>query len=228
MDWNSLTKVARVQLADRISLTALPWGVLSIAFVANLAVARSLSGHHGQTLTGGLAAIYGVLSVLGVLSVTHSAPFALALGVSRRSYYSGTVLLAVSVAADFALALSTVIEGAGRGWGAGLPLFRVDYVRSGPGYLTWFTAVIALALMFVYGMWVALVYQHWNRLGLLSFAAAEATVVVVGVIAASRAGAWPAIRFLTTLSATGLTGLLAALAMILLAGGYLTMRRVIA
>jgi len=47
------------------------------------------------------------------------------------------------------------------------------------------------------------------------------------LIAADRAAAWPAIgRFFTTLSTAGLTGLLAALTAVLLAGGYATMRRV--
>jgi hypothetical protein len=47
------------------------------------------------------------------------------------------------------------------------------------------------------------------------------------VIAATRTNAWSAIgHFFTTLSAAGLTGLLAALAAVLLAGGYATMRRV--
>jgi hypothetical protein len=55
MDWTSLIKVARAQLAGRIGLTDLSWGVLAIAFVVNLTVARGLSGYHGQTMTGGLA-----------------------------------------------------------------------------------------------------------------------------------------------------------------------------
>jgi hypothetical protein len=43
----------------------------------------------------------------------------------------------------------------------------------------------------------------------------------------SHAHTWPAIgRFFTTLSAAGLTGLLAVLAVALLACGYATMRRV--
>jgi hypothetical protein len=43
----------------------------------------------------------------------------------------------------------------------------------------------------------------------------------------SHAHAWPAIRhFFTTLTAAGLTGLLAALTAALVAGGYATMRRV--
>jgi hypothetical protein len=52
-------------------------------------------------------------------------------------------------------------------------------------------------------------------------------VLVAGVVITSHAHAWPAIgRFFTTLSAAGLTGLLAALAVMLLAGGYATMRHV--
>ena len=46
-------------------------------------------------------------------------------------------------------------------------------------------------------------------------------------ITASQVHAWPAIgRFLITLSVTGLTGLLAALAAVLLAGAFTTIRRV--
>jgi hypothetical protein len=229
MDWNILIKVARLQLADRTSLTALPWGLLAIAFTVSLAVTASLSGSHVQVPTGGLASIYLAFFALGVLSVTHSLPFALALGVSRRSYYAGTALLAVGLAAvnGLMLAVLAVIEGASRGWGVGMHFFRVAYILPGPWYLTWLTSFIGLALLFVYGMWVALVYRRWNVPGLLAFAAAQAAVVVVGVIAASRAGAWPAVgHFFTTISAAGLTGLLAALVMILLAGGYATIRGV--
>jgi len=50
---------------------------------------------------------------------------------------------------------------------------------------------------------------------------------LAGVVVASRVHAWPAIgRFFTTLSAAGLTGLLALITVGLLAGGYATMRRV--
>jgi hypothetical protein len=229
VDWNILIKVTRLQLADRASLTALPWGVLAIAFMVCLAVSASLSGYHAQIPTGGLASIFLVFLALGVLSVTHSLPFALTLGVSRRSYYAGTALLAVGLAAvnGLALAILGLIEGASSGWGVGLHFFRVAYILPGPWYLTWLTSAVVLALMFIYGMWVGLVFRRWNWPGLLAFGAAQAIVVVAMVIATSRAGAWAAVgRFFTTLGAPGLTGLLAALALVLLAGGYATMRRV--
>ncbi len=81
--------------------------------------------------------------------------------------------------------------------------------------------------MFVYGMWFGLVYRRWNLIGLLAFAAAQVTIGLAGAVAATQDHAWSAIgRFFTTLSAAGLTGLLAALAVVLLVGGYVTMRRV--
>ena len=52
-------------------------------------------------------------------------------------------------------------------------------------------------------------------------------MLTAGIVIASHAHAWPAIgHFFTTLSVVGLTGLLAALAVALLAGGYATIRRV--
>jgi hypothetical protein len=223
-------KVARFHLADRLSYTALPWGVLAVNFAIYLAIAASAGrGGSAQIPSANLAAIYLFFFIAGMLSIGRSLPFAFALGVGRRSYYAGTALLAVSLAAVYGLALAVlqVIEQATGGWGVGLHFFRVAYILPGPWYLTWLTSFVLLALMFVYGMWLGLVYRRWNLIGLLAFIAALLIVVVAGVVITSHAHAWPAIgRFFTTLSEAGLTGLLAALAVVLLTGGYATMRRV--
>jgi len=66
--------------------------------------------------------------------------------------------------------------------------------------------------------------RRWNLIGLLASGAAQITALVGG---AAIATAWPAVgHFFSTLSVTGLTGLLAALAAVLLAGGLSTVRRV--
>jgi hypothetical protein len=229
MNWSTLAKVARFHLVDRTSYTALPWAVLAFDFVVWLVLAASAGGHNTQIPTGALGAIYLFFLIAGALSIFRSLPFAFALGVSRRSYYAGTVLLAVGLAAVYGLALAMlqVIEQATGGWGVGLHFFRVAYILPGPWYLTWLTSFVLLALMFVYGMWFGLIFRRWNLLGLLAFAAAQVIVLGAGVVIASRAHAWPTIsHFFITLSAAGLTGLLAALAVALLAGGYATMRRV--
>jgi hypothetical protein len=223
-------KVARFHLADRLSYTALPWGVLAINLAIYLAIAAGANkGGSVQIPSANLAAIYLFFFIAGILSIGRSLPFAFALGVGRRSYYAGTALLAVSLAAVYGLALAVlhVIEQATGGWGVGLHFFRVAYILSGPWYLTWLTSFVGLALMFIYGMWFGLVYRRWDLTGLLATIAALGIVLAAGVVITSHAHAWPAIgRFFTTVSAAGLTGLLAALAVVLLAAGYATMRRV--
>jgi hypothetical protein len=229
MNWDVLIKVARYQLVDRISYTALPWAIVAFDFLVNLAVAVSLRSRHAPIQTAAVAAIYIFFLTVGALSIFRSLPFALSLGVSRRVYYTGTALLSVALGAVYGLALAVlqVIERATGGWGADLHFFRVPYILPGPWYLTWLTSFVGLVVSFAYGMLVGLVYRRWNMLGLLGFAAVQAAVVVAGVIAANGASAWPAIgRFFTTIGAAGTTGLLAALAIVLLAAGYATVRRV--
>jgi len=222
-------KVARFQLADRVSYAILPWAVLAFVFAVWVVLAATASRYNTQIPTGGVATIYLFFLFAGALSIFRSLPFAFALGIGRRSYYAGTALLAVSLAAVYGLALAVlqVIERATGGWGVRLHFFRVAYILPGPWYLTWLTSFVALTLLFGYGMWLGLVYRRWNLLGLLAFLAAQVIAAVALVVIAASAHAWPAIgRLFTTLSAAGLTGLLAALAVILLAGGYATIRRV--
>jgi hypothetical protein len=72
-----------------------------------------------------------------------------------------------------------------------------------------------------------LIYRRCGLLCLVAFIVALVIVPVVGVVIISHAEGWPALgRFFTALSAGGLIGLLAALAAMLVAGGYATMRRV--
>ena len=104
--------------------------------------------------------------------------------------------------------------------------FRVPYILQGPWYLTWLTSFVALALLFVYGMWFGLVYRRWALVGLVGFIAGQVTVLLAGALLATWAGAWHDVgHFFTALSAVGLTGLLAVLVAVLVAGGLATMRR---
>ncbi len=76
-------------------------------------------------------------------------------------------------------------------------------------------------------MWFGLVYRRWSLVGVVAFIAGQVTLLVIGALAATWTHAWHDIgHFFTALSAAGLTGILAALALLMLAGGYTTMRRV--
>lgn len=226
---NTWLSVARYQLTDRNVFVIQPWVVLALDFLIVLVIVAQYPGRHGQAAyVGALAGIYVVLIVTGALSIARQLPFALALGVSRRSFYAGTALLALAVAAVYGLGLTVLqlIERGTGGWGLNLHFFRVPYLLAGSWYLSWVTSFVGLALMLAWGMWFGIVYRRWNLAGLLSFIAVQVLAVVAVLLIIGGAHAWHSVaRFFTTLTIEGLTGLLAALTVALLAGGYTTMRR---
>jgi hypothetical protein len=228
--------VARYHLVRPALYLGLPWAIMAFSFAVNLAIFSLVPIHSGVPHsnnayhdTGAIAVIYIFFFVMGITSAAQSLPFGLALGMSRRSYYTGTALLAVTLAAADGLLLTMLqaIERATGGWGEAMHYFRVPFILIGPWYLTWLTSFVGLALLFVYGMWFSIVYRRWRMSGTLAFLAAQVTVVLAIVLLIIRTDAGPGIaRFLTGLPAAGLTGLLAALAALLFAGGYATIRRV--
>jgi hypothetical protein len=228
--------VARYHTIRPTIYLGLPWAIMAFDFLVNLVIFRLIPrggpvaahnpAHHD---TGAIAAIYVFFFIMGIFAIGQSLPFGLALGVSRRSYYAGTALLAVTLAAANGLALTLLqaIERATGGWGVGMHFFRVPYILDGPWYLTWLTSFVALVLVFGYGMWFGLAWRRWKLLGIVTFLAAQVTVLLAVALVIRWANAGASIgHFFTTQSAAGVTGLLAALAALLFAGGYATIRRV--
>ncbi|MGX7678680.1 ABC transporter permease [Jatrophihabitans sp. DSM 45814] len=222
--------VARYHLVQRFNYFILPWAILAFVFGVDVVIlALTPAGDSSHRYVGGLASIFVIAFVLGTQSVARSLPFGLALGLSRRSYYLGTALLAAAFAAIVAsvVTVGQAIERATGGWGLSMGFFRVPYILDGRWYLTWPTAFVALTLLFVYGMWFGLVYRRWNLVGLASFLAAQITVLLIAALAATWAHGWHDVgHFFTELSAAGLTAVLAAITVALLAGGFTTMRRI--
>lgn len=227
---STYVNVARYHLVQRFNYRILPWAVLAFVFLIDVIIlAITPAGHSTHRYVGGLGSIFVIAFILGIQSVAQALPFGLALGLSRRSYYLGTVLLATGLAAVVGVIVSAgqAIERADDGWGIHMGFFRVPYLLNGPWYLTWLTSFVAVTLLYVYGMWFGLVYRRWSLMGLVAFLAAQVSVLVVGAVLATVTHGWHDIgRFFTTLGPGGLTGVLAGLAVVLLAGGFATMRRV--
>ncbi len=238
---STLVKVARYHLVQPYQYLAVTWGVLAFSFAVSMAVFAMIPVGHPTMLTanglasaasarntGALSSFFIYFFVLGVQSIGRSLPFGLALGVSRRSYYTGTPLLAVVLACAEGLALTVLqaIERATGGWGVRMGFFRVVYLLDGPWYLTWLTSFVGLTLLFVYGMWFGIVYRRWSLVGTVAFIAAQVTVLLAAALVVTWAHGWAGVgHFFTGLTAAGLTGLLAVLAVALLGGGHATIRR---
>jgi hypothetical protein len=226
---NTLVKVARYHLVNRLGFVILPLGVLTFVFLICETVFWALAPPASGSHVGALASIFVIFFILGVQSVAQSLPFGLSLGISRRTYYLGTVLLVTGLAATYGLLIAVLqeIERATGGWGVHLHFFRVPFLLNGSWYLTWLTAFVGLVLLFVYGMWFSLVWRRWNLVGLMLFLAAQILVLLLGALAVTWSHVWNGVgHFFTVLSAAGLTGVLAALAAALMLGGLASMRRV--
>ena len=177
--------VARYHLVVPWAVLLMPWAILACSFVVNLVIFSLVpvaDPTHGYT--GGVASIYVLFLVIGINVVGRSLPFGLSLGLSRRSYYAGTAALGVALAAADGLALAGLqaVERSTDGWGGRMHFFQVPYILAGPWYLTWLTSFVALALLFVYGMWFGIVYRRWNLAGAAVFTIAQFAVVLVAVL----------------------------------------------
>jgi hypothetical protein len=223
-------KVARYHLVQP-SWVIMPWAILTFGFLVCLVIfALTPAGPAGPSGrgTGALVSIFIFFFVMGTQTIGRSLPFGLSLGASRRSYYTGTALLGVAMAAVDGLGLAALqaTERATDGWGVGMQFFRVAYLLDGPWYVTWLTSFVGLGLLYVYGMWFGIVFRRWNMIGTIGFIAAQVLVLLAGAVVVSLTQAWPNVGgFFTSLTAVGLTGVLAVLAVALLAGGHATIRR---
>jgi hypothetical protein len=223
---NTWVKVALFNLVRPANYLLLPW-ILPFAFAVGAVTAGRRPPHDAG---GYLLSFFVFFAVQGWQTIGRSLPFGLALGVSRRSFYSGTALLGMALAVVSGLVLTALqaIERATDGWGLSLHFFRVNYLLNGPWYDTLLTSAVGLFALFVYGMWHGIVQLRWGPLGTWVFIVAQVLVVVAVAIVATTEH-W---HFLAKasgssagLTALGLTGVVAALAVVLLAGGRATIRQ---
>ena len=223
---NSMIKVARYHLVRPGMFLGLPLAALAFAFAAN--VARG-----GDKFRGMLAVIFVMFFVTGVQRIGRWLPFGLALGATRRSFYAGTALLGVSMSLVYGLMIAGLqaIERATGGWGLSITFFRVPFLLNGPWYATWLTSFAGLSALFVYGRWYGIVYRRWGMLGVLAFVAVQVLIALAVTLPEpgrvwSFAYSWSYVGgHLGGLSALDLTGFIAALTVVLLAGGHATIRR---
>ena len=226
---DAIVKVGRLHLIDRVSYAVLPWGILAFTFLVNVVIFSLVPAPPEGFYTGSLLSIYIFMIVLGVLSMTKTVPFAFTLGVSRRTYYLGTVGLAVATSAVWAALLTALwaIEGWTDGWGLQMHLFRVPWVFDGPWYQVLLTSFVLLVTMFLAGMWYGLANRRWGIPGVLALTATLVVVVLILIVAIILTDSWSAVgRYLGDLDLVGATGIIALIAVLLGLCGFATIRRI--
>ncbi|MFI0898914.1 hypothetical protein [Streptomyces sp. NPDC020983] len=219
--------VVRYLLLDRFTYLVMPWVWAAFAFALDAVILQlTPAGHAAHRWVGGLAAVFLVVFAIAVQTVARALPFGIALGVSRRTYFLGAALLAVALAVCFgaAVAIGQAAERATDGWGMNMAYFRVPGVLDGSWWQTWLGAAAAFVMLFAYGMWYGLVFRRAGLIGTVTFAGAQGVLLTLAAAVVTWLHGWT--RFAHFFTVTALfPAVMAAVAVILLAGGLATVRR---
>jgi hypothetical protein len=227
---SNIVKVARLHLVDRFGYTWLVWGVLAFTFLVNLLLFAVIGPTESDgSYTGALVSIYIFMIIIGVQAAVRFLPFALTLGVSRRTYYLGTIALIVGLNAVNAVLLTLLwwLELATHGWGIQLHFFQVPWILWGPWYQVLITNFVLLSLTMLVGLWFGLIYRRFALIGTLIFSGALALIIVGTVLIITWRQWWPQVgQFLGGLDMLSASGLIAVVAVVAALGGYGTIRRI--
>lgn len=225
-----IANVARLHLVDRFSYTWLVWGVLAFTFAVNYAIFAVVGPTMSDgSYTGALVTIYIFMIVIGVQAAVKFLPFAFTLGVSRRTYYLGTVVVVIGLCAAYSILLTGLwwLERLTDGWGIQMYFFRVPWVLWGPWYQVMITNFVLLSLTFLTGLMFGLIYRRFALVGTLIFSAAVTVVVVAAALMVTWRRWWAAVGdLLMSVNLVQASGFLAVLAVVIGLGGYLTIRRI--
>lgn len=222
-----VVKVMQMQLINKWTFLGVPAVILVVTFLLSYAIWVIVPGD-GQVYSGATQAVLWYFLVLGIQSMTMTFPFSQSMGVSRRTFYLGTVGLFAVVA----LAVSTIyyllglVERATDGWGQNAQMFALDWLAASPGVVQVLFYFVAMVALFMIGFWFATVWKRWQTRGML-VAWIGLGAVTVGLVALTtwqdrwpQVGTWFSVQTPLTVSAWS-TMFCAVLA----AGSYLTLRR---
>lgn len=227
---NRALTVARLQFVAWRVVLGWPWGILALSFLINLALFSAMRENDDfEPVTGGLLSIYIVMFIASISAITQDFPFAIGLGLSRRSFYLGNVLQFAAQAVVYAavLYLLAVVEEATDGWGANLRFFGLPFLLVENPVLRFLGFAIPFLLLGFIGIAIALVFKRWRVNGLLTLS----TVALGGIgglaVLATWRGWWSAIGgwFVDQPNWALLVGWPALVTVLLAAVSYLVIRR---
>ncbi len=226
----TMVKVARLHLVDRFSYTWLLWGVFAFTFLVNYILFAAIGPvQEDGSYTGALLCIYIFMVVIGIQAATKFLPFAFTLGVSRRTYFLGTVALVVGLCALYAAVMTVLwwVEALTDGWGINMHFFRVPWILDGPWYQVLATNFVLLSLIFLTGLLFGLIYRRFGMVGMVLFSGASVVIALAAVLLVTWRQWWAQLgAYLVDLDILSATGILAIVAAVTALGGYVTIRRI--
>lgn len=228
---NRIIKVARMQLINKWTFLGIPLLILGIAFLFTMAIfwlVRRAGAEEAVMISGGAQAPMWYFLALGIQSLTLTFPFSLAMSVSRRTFYLGTVLLfgVCSLSLSIFYYLMGLVETATNGWGMGGHFFSLTWVASNNGFIQIMFYFVLMVLLFLIGFWIATIYMRWKTNGMLIFFISLALILLAGVFYLTLGERWGQVwSWMVTWSAGGVVLWGGVVAVAIAAASYLTLRK---
>lgn len=189
--------VVRMQLINRQTFVWVPLIILFGSLGISLALYGIIqsAGASGVKIGGGVQAPLWYFLAIGVQALTRTFPFSQAMSVTRREFWSGTLLTAVGTAAllSAVFVVGGLIEQATGGYGMNGWFFFMPWVWDA-GALAAGVVYFAVAMFFfVIGFWAATVYKRFGATvtTLTLVGVGVGLVVIVWLLTAT--GSWPTV-----------------------------------
>ncbi|MCQ4119349.1 ABC transporter permease [Rhodococcus tibetensis] len=176
--------VCRIHTVSWPILLAWPFGILLASFVIGVGIFSVVSqpGDNGN-FTGGVFALFGFALAFHLQAMSQTFPFALGMSVTRRDYFSATLLVAAVqvVALGVLLYVLSLVEEATNGWGVDMRMFTIpNYFTSSPA-VRLSTYLAFLFLTAAVGMVLGALHHRWRVVGL--FTLGVGTLLIGGLTA---------------------------------------------
>ncbi|WP_197319771.1 hypothetical protein [Saccharomonospora sp. NB11] len=225
-----LVRVAKIQLVNAFSVLVLPLLITALVLVGNLVVAAAFTNGEGF-VTGGVFSLYVTMLVVHLQTMTQMFPFALGLSVTRKSFFGATTLVVLGQAAGYGVLLTAgkFVEEATDGWGLDVTFLALPFLSHDNVVLQFLAYTVPLVMLSFLGLWIGIVFQRWNQLGVWVLTVSLSLLVVGLVLVVEWQNWWSELgRFFSELPAIVLqAGFPAAIAVLFAGAAYMTTRRAV-
>ncbi|KTR89974.1 membrane protein [Microbacterium testaceum] len=227
---NRALNVVRLQLINRQTFLWLPliilFGALGLSLLVYGIVAAA--GAEGVKISGGAQAPLWYFGVVGAQALTRTFPFSQAMSITRREFFTGTLLTAgiTAVLLSTIFVIGGLVEQATDGYGMNGYFFYMPWLWEAGPLAAGVTFFAVAMFFFVIGFWAATIFKRFGTLVLTVTLVGVSLLVVaiIGIVTITRS--WPAvIEGGAALGAFGLAMWGLVLIAVLASSSFLTLRR---
>lgn len=227
---NRIVNVARMQLINKWTFLGIPTLILAVSFIFTVVIwwlVRRV-GAEGTMYGGGAQAPMWYFLALGIQALTLTFPFSLAMSISRRTFYLGTVALFGLCALAFSVFyyLMGLLEVATGGWGMDGRFFALQWIAENNWFVQIMFYFMLMLLLFMIGFFGATLYMRWRATGVVAFVVGIVAVLLGTAVVVTVTENWMSFgSWLASWTASGVVLLGGLLAVLMAGASYLTLRK---